>query len=219
LKILPVSPQRNQSQRQVVDNALISNLDALYSAACRVTGRTDLAEDLVQDTARKALEASPDLRDEQKVRGWLMKILLNHARDLFRQTAKWEGLDAAEEEEELALGIEGDSLSQATVHDVRTAVERLSPERRALVILVDVEEFTILDAADALKIPPGTAASRLARAHRQLREFLAGKIARCQLPEHWAFITEVPKTSVGKFDKKVLRARYAAGELEVTKVG
>ena len=40
-------------------------------------------------------------------------------------------------------------------------------------------------------------------------------LARWQLPERWAFIDEVPKTSVGKFDKKVIRKSYAAGELEV----
>jgi fatty-acyl-CoA synthase len=49
----------------------------------------------------------------------------------------------------------------------------------------------------------------------ELREFLGGHVAAWQLPERWAFVVEVPKTSVGKFDKKVLRARYAAGELEV----
>jgi fatty-acyl-CoA synthase len=48
-----------------------------------------------------------------------------------------------------------------------------------------------------------------------LREFLGSKVARWQVPERWAFIDEVPKTSVGKFDKKVLRKRYADGELEV----
>ncbi len=52
-----------------------------------------------------------------------------------------------------------------------------------------------------------------------LREFLSDKVARWQVPERWAFIDEVPKTSVGKFDKKVLRRRYAEGELEVTTVG
>jgi fatty-acyl-CoA synthase len=50
----------------------------------------------------------------------------------------------------------------------------------------------------------------------ELREYLGDKIAKWQLPENWAFIPEVPKTSVGKFDKKVLRARHAAGELDVT---
>jgi fatty-acyl-CoA synthase len=53
----------------------------------------------------------------------------------------------------------------------------------------------------------------------ELREFLAGKIARWQLPERWTFIDEVPKTSVGKFDKKVLRARNEAGDLEVETLG
>ncbi|MFE7796373.1 long-chain fatty acid--CoA ligase [Nocardia sp. NPDC057440] len=50
----------------------------------------------------------------------------------------------------------------------------------------------------------------------ELREFLADKFAKWQLPEHWTFIAEVPKTSVGKFDKKRLRAQYADGELTVT---
>ena len=46
-------------------------------------------------------------------------------------------------------------------------------------------------------------------------DYLEGKVAHWQVPERWAFIDEVPKTSVGKFDKKVLRKRYADGELDV----
>jgi fatty-acyl-CoA synthase len=49
----------------------------------------------------------------------------------------------------------------------------------------------------------------------ELRDFLAARLARWQLPERWAFIPEVPKTSVGKFDKKEVRRRYADGELPV----
>jgi fatty-acyl-CoA synthase len=49
----------------------------------------------------------------------------------------------------------------------------------------------------------------------ELRGFLETHVAKWQLPERWTFIDEVPKTSVGKFDKKVLRARYADGELVV----
>jgi fatty-acyl-CoA synthase len=48
-----------------------------------------------------------------------------------------------------------------------------------------------------------------------LQEFLGDKVAKWQVPERWVFIEEVPKTSVGKFDKKVLRARHAGGELDV----
>ncbi|GAB2956711.1 long-chain fatty acid--CoA ligase [Amycolatopsis acidiphila] len=50
----------------------------------------------------------------------------------------------------------------------------------------------------------------------ELREFLADKVAKWQLPEHWTFVEEVPKTSVGKFDKKRLRAMNSEGELDVT---
>ncbi|MVU79094.1 long-chain-fatty-acid--CoA ligase [Nocardia sp. ET3-3] len=49
----------------------------------------------------------------------------------------------------------------------------------------------------------------------ELRDFLAPKFAKWQLPEHWCFIEEVPKTSVGKFDKKRLRAQHADGTLTV----
>jgi fatty-acyl-CoA synthase len=47
-----------------------------------------------------------------------------------------------------------------------------------------------------------------------LREHLAPRVAKFWLPDAYAFIEEVPKTSVGKFDKKVLRQRLADGELE-----
>ncbi|MEE4541161.1 long-chain fatty acid--CoA ligase [Streptomyces sp. V4-01] len=49
-----------------------------------------------------------------------------------------------------------------------------------------------------------------------LRAFLESRVARWQVPERWALVAAVPKTSVGKFDKKVIRKSYAAGELDVT---
>ncbi len=48
-----------------------------------------------------------------------------------------------------------------------------------------------------------------------LRDHLADKVAKWWLPERWAFVDEIPKTSVGKFSKKDLRARHADGEIEV----
>ncbi|MFP5234184.1 MAG: fatty acid--CoA ligase [Acidobacteriota bacterium] len=49
-----------------------------------------------------------------------------------------------------------------------------------------------------------------------LRAHLASRVAKWWIPERWTFIPEVPKTSVGKYDKKVLRARYASGLIEET---
>ena len=53
----------------------------------------------------------------------------------------------------------------------------------------------------------------------ELRAWLADRTVKFWLPERWTFIDEVPKTSVGKFDKKVLRARHADGQLQVEVVG
>ena len=49
----------------------------------------------------------------------------------------------------------------------------------------------------------------------ELCEFLSSDFAKWQLPDSWAFIDEVPRTSVGKFDKKVIRKWYADHEIDV----
>ncbi len=49
----------------------------------------------------------------------------------------------------------------------------------------------------------------------ELREFLVDKVVRWWLPERWTFVEQVPRTSVGKYDKKTIRARHAEGEYEV----
>ncbi|BBZ03061.1 long-chain-fatty-acid--CoA ligase [Mycolicibacterium chitae] len=52
----------------------------------------------------------------------------------------------------------------------------------------------------------------------ELREFLSDKVVRWWLPERWTFIDEVPRTSVGKYDKKTIRSRHAEGAYEVQKL-
>ncbi|MGH7722424.1 MAG: long-chain fatty acid--CoA ligase [Candidatus Dormibacteria bacterium] len=52
-----------------------------------------------------------------------------------------------------------------------------------------------------------------------LRSFLDGKVAHWWLPERWTFVDELPKTSVGKQDKKLIRQLYNDGKLEVTQAG
>jgi fatty-acyl-CoA synthase len=53
---------------------------------------------------------------------------------------------------------------------------------------------------------------------KELIGFLSDRVARWWLPERWAFVEELPKTSVGKFDKKVIRAQVADGEIDVVSV-
>jgi fatty-acyl-CoA synthase len=50
----------------------------------------------------------------------------------------------------------------------------------------------------------------------ELRKFLADKVVRWWLPERWTFVDEIPRTSVGKYDKKTIRSRYADNVYEVS---
>ena len=49
----------------------------------------------------------------------------------------------------------------------------------------------------------------------ELREYLSDKVVRWWLPERWTFVEEIPRTSVGKYDKKTIRARHADGAYRV----
>ncbi len=156
-----------------VARALVENLDALYSTALRLCSREDAAEDLVQECVRKALEGSTGLTHQRQLRAWIFKILINCMRDYFRQHAR--NLEEPFPEEELHLNNANWQISAMvsnTSQDIRLALDALTVERRAVVLLVDWEGFTLSDAAAILNLPVGTVASRLARAHMALREFL-----------------------------------------------
>jgi fatty-acyl-CoA synthase len=50
----------------------------------------------------------------------------------------------------------------------------------------------------------------------ELRKFLADRVVRWWLPERWTFVDEIPRTSVGKYDKKTIRSRYADDAYAIT---
>jgi fatty-acyl-CoA synthase len=81
--------------------------------------------------------------------------------------------------------------------------------REAAVVAVPDERWDERPLACVVLVPGATATPEELAAH------LASRVARWWLPERWTYIAEVPKTSVGKFDKKVLRRQYADDELEV----
>jgi fatty-acyl-CoA synthase len=86
----------------------------------------------------------------------------------------------------------------------------------------DVSEAAVIGVPDekwgerplaAVVVAPGATVTP-----EELRAFLAERIPRWQLPERWAFIDEVPKTSVGKFAKTRMRDAFARGDYKVVEV-
>ena len=62
-------------------------------------------------------------------------------------------------------------------------------------------------------LKPGTQATP-----QEIKDFLSSRVSKWWIPERWSFVTEIPKTSVGKFDKKVLRKDVSEGRIEVVKL-
>ena len=102
-----------------------------------------------------------------------------------------------------ALTIEG-VAAEAKVG--KQTIYRWWPSRTALVAECLAEGLLM----PSWSVPPDSGDVRA-----DLREWLSSRTAKFWLPERWTFIDEVPKTSVGKFDKKVLRAAHASGDLQV----
>jgi fatty-acyl-CoA synthase len=112
--------------------------------------------------------------------------LTDRAKDVIKSGGEW--ISSVELENTL---IAHPSVREAAV--VGVPDERWQERPLAAVVLQDGAELT-----------PG-----------ELRDFLSDKVARWWLPERWTFIDEIPRTSVGKYDKKTIRARYADGAYEV----
>jgi RNA polymerase sigma-70 factor (ECF subfamily) len=152
----------------------------LYRTACRLCrGNEADAEDLLQDSALRALTAYDQLRDPAAARAWLFTILtrthLNRVRAAGRH-AESSGAELDEREFEAALAEWVPTPSPAEETERRqlgeqlaSALDGLPAELRAAVWLVDVEGFTHREAAAMQDVPEGTIASRLFRGRRQLR--------------------------------------------------
>jgi RNA polymerase sigma-70 factor (ECF subfamily) len=132
-----------------------------------------LADDLAQAAVEKALRAFGQLRDEARLKAWLLQILANCLRDHLREARDFVDIDSvADSVVSAEAGPEEARASAELARRARGAVARLPLGQRQVVTLVDLEECSYTEAAEILAIPIGTVMSRLCRARRALREEL-----------------------------------------------
>ena len=155
-------------------DALVAQLPALRRYAVALVGNAALADDLVQDCIEKALGQEAQLRELERLGGWLRRILHNlYIDEMRRGKRRGREHDIAELADHLELSepAPDNSAKLEFVH----AVNRLSLEHRQILLLVSVEELSYREIADELDIPLGTVMSRLARARERLRSLLQGE--------------------------------------------
>ncbi len=138
----------------------------LFGYAFALCKDVELAGELVQDCAIKALSALSVPTDEAAYRAWLFRIARNLYIDRLRRQKSER---TAQEDFEPPLG-QPLNLENAVVNaiSVRQALLRLSQNQREIIVLVDVGGFSYAEAAEVLGLPTGTVMSRLSRARQAL---------------------------------------------------
>jgi RNA polymerase sigma-70 factor (ECF subfamily) len=144
---------------------------ALLSRMLSPVARRDLVEDLAQDTFLRAFRALPafDRAAPGRLSSWLLTIATRLALDELRQRRPTaEPLHAAPVQAAAASSPDRRLLGEA----VTRAVERLSDDHRAVILLREVHGLAYEEVAQALEITVGTVKSRLSRARAELRAAL-----------------------------------------------
>lgn len=168
---------------------------SVYKMALSFMKNEPDAEDVAQEAFLKAFRKLADFRGQAKFSTWLISITLNEARSRLRRqsTVPMESLDQS---------TEGGHISPALLRDWREvpsealerkeirailieAIGHLSPLYREVLLLRDVEEFSIEETATALTITPGTVKVRLHRARMMMQKELAPKLKNANPRRRW----------------------------------
>lgn len=151
---------------------------SLYRYARSLSGEPARAEELLQETYKRALAAKrkPEASDAAELRPWMFTIMRHIWQNERRRIARSpeilldETFPDATESAESALG------RKLLVSEVRAAVDSLPVAWREIIVMRDMEGFSYAEIAEVLGCPAGTVMSRLARARTALRQLLTPRI-------------------------------------------
>lgn len=154
--------------------AAMPHINDIYRTAARLLGSATGPDDVVQDVYLRAWKSFGQFELGTNCRAWLFKILF-HTVHHYRR--KWLNVRMVKESGEI---LEQTATAtpplpeRITDEELLAALAEVPQDYRAVVLLIDVEEFSYKEAAGILDVPIGTVMSRLSRARKLLREKLAG---------------------------------------------
>lgn len=148
------------------------HIPALRRYAWALTRHGDAADDLVQDCLERAMARDAGYGARGELRAWLFSILHNLFVSDRRRAARRPTASLEDAPEPAADGGQEASLA---FRDLLRALDTLSPEHRAVLLLVGVEDLSYEATARILGVPLGTVMSRLSRARERLRLAMAGE--------------------------------------------
>lgn len=155
----------------------------LYSFCCSLAYDRQEADDLYQDTFLKLCEMGEEFEAEKNPKSFLMSVSVNLYRNAKRKFSIRRRITGVEMPVEEAADIpsrekltEDAVLEKEEYRMVREAVSKLPDKYRLPVLLFYMEELSISDISDILKLPEGTVKSRIHRAKKILKQKLEGEV-------------------------------------------
>ncbi|GGD11607.1 RNA polymerase sigma factor SigM [Nocardioides daphniae] len=161
--------------------------DRLWAVALRTAGNPDDAADALQDAMVSAFRRAETFRGQSSVTTWLHRIVVNACLDRHRHLKVRAAQPLPDDVDRMppATSPPGqdapvDPADAAVDSDRRqrvlAALATLPPEHRAALVLVDMEGYSVAEAATMLSCPEGTVKSRCSRARARLRVLLAADL-------------------------------------------
>lgn len=148
------------------DFVLRTYADMIYKVAVRNTQNLADAEDVFSDTFLAYFTKKPEFETEEHRKAWLIRVTINHARNLHRSQKKISELDERIPSEE--HGFEQVELAS----DLSEALRRMRPDYREVICLFYLQELSTHEIAQVLDKNESTIRTQLSRARKQLRNFL-----------------------------------------------
>ncbi len=152
--------------------------DRLWAIALRTMRDPEEAADALQEAMISAFRRAASFRGDSRVTTWLHRIVVNACLDRIRRNAVRRGEPLPSDvdrdlglasTEDITVGIEHEQVRDV----VQDALGQISPDQRAALVLVDMEGYSVEEAARMLGCATGTVKSRYSRGRARLAPLLA----------------------------------------------
>lgn len=150
--------------------ALENHRDRLFRIAFSWSHDRQVSDDLAQETLSRALKHREKITDPRALEVWLVKVMTNCWRDMFRQAR--ESVDVESALLESPDEPENEFNRMRIVNQVQQAIRKLNLDQRQVITLIALQGYAYEEVADILAIPVGTVMSRVCRARQNLKLFL-----------------------------------------------
>jgi RNA polymerase sigma-70 factor (ECF subfamily) len=156
--------------------------DRVFAVCLRLMGSRPAALDATQETFLTLYRKAHQYRAKAAVGTWLYRIAINTCYDLLRKEKRRSSEPMPDYLDPADVSAQDPFTSVELESPIQAALARLSPDFRAVVIMSDIEGYTVAEVAEALEVPVGTVKSRLFRARKQLASQLGNLLPTSEHP-------------------------------------